>query len=259
MVFRSFDVLRQAGFDNVNLDLMYGLPHQTAEDLERTIVFAHTLAPNRIALFGYAHVPWFKTHQRLILETALAGAAERLALAQTARQALLSLGYVPVGLDHFALPDDNLAQATAGGTLRRNFQGYTTDNADALLGLGASAIGRLPQGFVQNSPDLGGYTRALESGQFATTKGTALTADDRIRSVIIERLMCDFAANAAALEDDAFDAALDSLVPLAAEGIVKIQGRRIVVTPSGRPFVRLVAAAFDAYLARGRARHSVAV
>jgi len=252
-------LLRDAGIANLNFDLMYGLPHQSAEDLERTLFLAHTLAPNRIALFGYAHVPWFKTHQRLIDERALAGAAERLALAEGARRSLRSLGYVRIGLDHFAQPDDGLALAAASGTLRRNFQGYTTDNADALLGLGASAIGRLPQGFVQNSPDLGGYARAIESGRFATAKGVALSEDDRTRGDIIERLMCDFSADASALDDDAFEAAFDQLAPLACEGMVKVEGRRVAVTQSGRPFVRLVAAAFDAYLAQGKARHSAAV
>jgi len=252
-------LLREAGIVDLNFDLMYGLPHQSEEDLTRTIFLAHTLAPNRIALFGYAHVPWFKTHQRLIDESALANAAQRLALAETARQTLLSLGYVPIGLDHFARPGDSLAKAAASGTLRRNFQGYTTDSADALLGLGASAIGRLPGGFAQNSPDLAGYTRAIESGRFATAKGIALTADDRLRGDIIERLMCDFSADATELNGDAFAQTCDTLAPLVAESIVKIEGRHITVTKSGRSFVRLVAAAFDAYLARGKARHSVAV
>jgi oxygen-independent coproporphyrinogen-3 oxidase len=252
-------LLREAGIAHLNFDLMYGLPHQTADDLERTIWLAHTLAPDRIALFGYAHVPWFKSHQRLIDEAALAGASERLALAEGARHALLSLDYLQVGLDHFARLDDGLARAATSGTLRRNFQGYTTDNADALLGLGASAIGRLPQGFAQNSPDIGGYARAIESGHLAIAKGIALCANDRLRGDIVERLMCHFAADASELDDEAFVVALDRLAPLAREGIVEVDGRRIAVTHSGRPFVRLVAAAFDAYLAHGKARHSVAV
>jgi oxygen-independent coproporphyrinogen-3 oxidase len=252
-------LLRKAGIANLNFDLMYGLPHQTAEDLERTILLAHSLAPDRIALFGYAHVPWFKTHQRLIDPSALAGASERLALAEGARKALVALGYVQIGLDHFARPEDSLAQAGETGTLRRNFQGYTTDNADALLGLGASAIGRLPQGFVQNSPDFGGYARASENGQFATAKGITFSDDDRLRGDIIERLMCDFAADASGLSPGEFKAAVGALKPIAAEGIAEIDGCHITVTDAGRPFVRLVAAAFDAYLANGKGRHSVAV
>ena len=128
-----------------------------------------------------------------------------------------------------------------------------------MLGLGASSIGRLPRGFVQNSPDIGGYARAIDSGQLATAKGIELSEDDRRRGRIIQRLMCDFAADADELTEDAFAVALDALAPLAAEGIVRIEGRHIAVTHSGRPFVRLVAAAFDAYLVKGTARHSAAV
>jgi oxygen-independent coproporphyrinogen-3 oxidase len=176
-----------------------------------------------------------------------------------ARAALIALGYVPVGLDHFARPDDGLTRAAVAGRLHRNFQGYTTDNADALLGLGASAIGRLPQGFVQNSPDFGGYARAIESGRLATVRGIAFTADDRQRAAIIERLMCDFAADANNLTDTDFARVQNALEPLGREDIVTIEDRRITVTEKGRPFVRLVAAAFDAYLPNGTARHSIAV
>lgn len=260
VVERAVMLLRDAGIRHVNFDLMYGLPHQTERHLQNTIRAAHALRPSRIALFGYAHVPWFKTHQRLIDAAALPGANERLAQAEAARGMLIALGYVPIGLDHFALPDDALAQAAATGQLRRNFQGYTTDNADALIGLGASAIGRLPQGFAQNAPDIAGYARAIEAGQFATGRGIALTEDDRRRGRIIERLMCDFAADLDAVAPgEAFSDALAALRPLAEDQLVRIAGRRIVVTESGRPFVRLVAAAFDAYLGRGTARHSRAV
>jgi oxygen-independent coproporphyrinogen-3 oxidase len=252
-------LLREAGIEQLNFDLMYGLPHQRTDDLERSIAQAHTLAPSRIALFGYAHVPWFKTHQRLIDTAALPGASERLIQAEAARRLLVSLGYMPIGLDHFARPRDSMAQAAADGRLRRNFQGYTTDDADALLGLGASAIGRLPQGFVQNSPDFGGYARAIESGRLATVKGIAVDADDLRRGAIIERLMCDFSADADDLAEEEFAAVQQTLAPLAAEGIVTLTGRRVAVTEKGRPFVRLAAAAFDAYLAKGAARHSAAV
>jgi oxygen-independent coproporphyrinogen-3 oxidase len=250
-------LLREAGIADLNFDLMYGLPHQTEEDINRSIWFAHTLAPSRIALFGYAHVPWFKTHQRLIDTAALAGASERLAQAEAARRTLISLGYAPVGLDHFARPDDSLVQAAVAGRLHRNFQGYTTDSADALIGIGASAIGRVPQGFVQNSPDAGGYARAIESGRFATAKGIAFTADDVRRGRIIERLMCEFTADLDEFENDA--GVNEALAPLAAERLVTIEGSHIAVTETGRPLVRLVAAAFDAYLVKGTARHSVAV
>ncbi len=249
-------LLRESGIENLNFDLMYGLPHQSADDLDRTIALAHALRPSRIALFGYAHVPWFKTHQRLIDTAALAGASERLAQAESARATLVSLGYVPVGLDHFARGEDDLAQAASAGRLHRNFQGYTTDDADALIGIGVSAIGRLPQGFVQNAPDIGNYARAIENGRLATVRGIAFTPDDRRRGRLIERLMCDFSAELDGLADDA---ALSALAPLAAEGLVAIEKDRIAVSEAGRPFVRLAAAAFDAYLGKGTARHSRAV
>jgi oxygen-independent coproporphyrinogen-3 oxidase len=252
--------LREAGIANLNFDLMYGLPHQTVGDVRHNIGLASTLAPTRIALFGYAHVPWFKTHQRMIDATALPGASERLAQAAAARTALIAHGYVPVGIDHFARPDDSLAQAAASGTLHRNFQGYTTDRADALIGLGASSIGRLPQGFAQNAPDMGGYTRAIEAGVFATAKGIGLSDDDRLRAGIIERLMCDFAVDLDKIApQEPFADALEALEPLAHDKVVAIDGRRIIVTDAGKPFARLAAAAFDAYLGRGGAHHSRAV
>ena len=134
-----------------------------------------SLGAQRLALFGYAHVPWFKHHQRLIDEAALPGLSERLEQAQVAAETLTGLGYQAIGLDHFALPDDELAIAAREKRMRRNFQGYTTDEADALIGVGASAIGKLPQGFVQNAPDLAGYSRAVSARQFATVKGLALS------------------------------------------------------------------------------------
>jgi oxygen-independent coproporphyrinogen-3 oxidase len=193
---------------------------------------------------------------------ARSAARRRLAQARAAHGALLSLGYAPIGLDHYARPDDEMACAARSGRLRRNFQGYTTDQADALLGLGASAIGRLPQGFVQNAADVSGYARAIAAGRFATAKGIALSEDDRRRGAIIERLMCDLEVDLAALaRDGAGEVAqeIESLRAFEEEELLVIDGRRLKVTPKGRPFVRLVAAAFDAHLPRNRARHSAAV
>jgi oxygen-independent coproporphyrinogen III oxidase len=264
----STALLRDAGIERINMDLMYGLPRQTVADVVRSAELAASLRPQRLALFGYAHVPWFRRHQTLIDEAALPGAAERLAQMSAAAQALVDRGYVAIGLDHFALPDDELATAQRGGRLHRNFQGYTTDQADALIGIGTSSIGRLPQGFVQNATDMGGYSRAIEQGRFAVTKGKAFSPDDRLRASIIERLMCDLrvdldAENNAAEPDvrsaDAFTAEIAGLAGLADAGMVRIDDRRIIVTDEGRPFVRLVAAAFDAYLPQNQARHSVAV
>lgn len=253
--------LRDNGIENVNFDLMYGLPHQTVANAVNTARQAAALRPQRIALFGYAHVPWIRKHQRLIDEAALPGVMERLAQAEAAADALIAAGYVAIGLDHFALPDDALAVAARTGTLRRNFQGYTTDNADALIGLGATAIGQLPQGFAQNAPDVAGYMRTIEAGHFATKRGLALSADDRLRGSIIERLMCNFTVDLDALGADrnVFAAEFEALGSLARAGLITRDGTRVTVTEAGRPYVRVVAATFDAYLAAGQARHSVAV
>jgi oxygen-independent coproporphyrinogen-3 oxidase len=260
MVERAAEWLRADGIADLNVDLMYGLPAQSVRDVARSAELAAGLGAQRMALFGYAHVPWFKTHQKLIDEKALPGVAERLEQAQAAADTLTSLGYQAVGLDHFALPNDALAVAAREKRLRRNFQGYTTDEADALIGLGASAIGRLPQGFVQNAPDLAGYARAVSAGTFATVKGLALSDDDRLRGRIIERLMCDLELDLDAFGGPArFTAELEALAPLAKEGLLRIDGARVVVPESGRPFVRIAAAAFDAYAARSQKRHSVAV
>src|SRR5690606_2289907 len=183
--------LRAAGIGDLNFDFMYGLPHQTLREIRTNVDFAARLRPCRIALFGYAHVPWVKPQQRLIDAAALPGAAERLEQAERAREWLIEAGYRPVGLDHFALPDDALVKAARAGMLRRNFQGYTTDNADALIGFGASAIGRLPQGYAQNAPDVHGYETAVIEGRLPAARGYPLSNDDRLRGALIERLMCD--------------------------------------------------------------------
>lgn len=264
----STALLRDTGIDRINMDLMYGLPLQSVADVVRSAELAASLRPQRVALFGYAHVPWFRRHQTLINEAALPGAAERLAQMNAATRTFVERGYVAIGLDHFALPDDDLATAQRDGRLRRNFQGYTTDQADALIGIGTSSIGRLPQGFVQNAPDMGGYSRAIDEGRFAVVKGKAFSPDDRLRASIIERLMCDLAvdldaenkaAEPEARRPDGFAAELEGIAGLVEAGMARIDGRRIVVTDEGRPFVRLVAAAFDAYLPHNQARHSVAV
>lgn len=252
--------LRDEGIAALNVDLMYGLPTQSVREVARSAELAASLGAQRMALFGYAHVPWFKTHQKLIDDTALPGLAERLEQAQAAADTLASFGYQAIGLDHFALPGDELAVAAREKRLRRNFQGYTTDEADALIGLGASAIGRLPQGFVQNAPDLAGYSRAVGAGTFPIVKGLALTDGDRLRASIIERLMCDLELDLDAFGGAArFGAELETLAPLVAEGLLRIDGAHIAVTEAGRPYVRIAAAAFDAYLANSQKRHSVAV
>jgi len=257
---RAALMLRAAGIANLNIDLMYGLPSQTTRDVARSAELAASLDPQRLALFGYAHVPWFKTHQKMIDKIELPGVAQRLEQAQVAAETLGAFGYQAIGLDHFAKANDDLAVAARERRLRRNFQGYTTDEADALIGIGASAIGRLPQGFMQNAPDLGSYNRAIDAGKFAIVKGLALNDDDRLRASIIERLMCDLALDFNAFGGlSRFAGEIAKLQPLVEQGLLTIEGARMAVTEPGRPYVRIAAAAFDAYLAAGQKRHSAAV
>lgn len=257
---RAATWLREAGIEDLNLDLMYGLPKQSAADVARSAALACSLKPQRLALFGYAHVPWFKTHQRLIDTASLPGAAERLEQARVAADVFAGHGYQAVGLDHFALPGDELSIAAREGRLRRNFQGYTTDDADALIGVGASSIGKLPQGFVQNASDVAGYSRSIANGTLATVKGLTLSDDDILRAAVIERLMCDLALDLNSFGGVArFASEMTALEDLAAQGLVGIDGARVTVTEPGRPFVRIVAAVFDTYLAAAQKRHSIAV
>jgi len=265
VVARAVALLRHRGFEQINLDLMYGLPHQNERDVVRTAELAASLNPSRLALFGYAHAPWFAKHQQLIDAAALPGAAERLRQAAVARKTLTGLGFTVIGLDHFARPDDLLAVAAREGRLHRNFQGYTTDQAEALLPFGASSIGHLPQGYFQNAPDVGNWRRAIEAGRLATVKGIGLNNEDKARAAVIEKLMCDFTVDYGVIAEamlgdrSAFDAAQADLAQLVHEGVAVMEGRRVSMTEAGRPFMRLVASAFDAYLPRGAARHSVAV
>lgn len=257
--------LRAAGIRAVNFDLIYGLPHQSIASCLETVEQAVALAPDRFAVFGYAHVPDFKRHQRKIEETALPGGSERHAQAEAIADALVAAGYVRVGLDHFARPGDSLAQALSSGTLHRNFQGYTTDACDSLLGFGASSIGRLPQGYVQNAVLIGDYQRRIADGALAASRGRACAPEDRLRAAVIERIMCDyrvdlgevcarFGADPDALADKA--SGLDGLI---ADGIARRERNVIMLDDRARPLVRVLAAAFDEYLGRAPARHSRAV
>ncbi len=265
MVARAVGDLRENGVTAINFDLIYGLPHQTVPSLIKTVETCADLRPDRLALFGYAHVPWMAKKQRMIDEEALPGAMERSAQAEAAQSALIAAGYEAIGLDHFALPDDPLAQAAREGRLHRNFQGYTTDTAETLIPLGATSIGRTPHGFVQNLSETGAWTRAVEAGTLPVAKGHGLSVEDRLRAHVIERLMCDHAIDLAeagrrfgASATWWFDAR-DELLNLAADGLITLDGARICVTDRGRPVVRVVAACFDTYRAAAQVRHSVAV
>ena len=262
----AVDRLHDVGIDRINLDLMYGLPKQSVADVRQTASLAHSLQPQRVAVFGYAHVPWFRPQQRLIDEADLPTSQERLEQAEAAHETLVQFGYQPIGLDHYARSDDELTPAAKSGRMTRNFQGYTDDGADALVGLGASSIGRLPQGFAQNEPAVGNYMRAIAAGNLATVRGIALSAEDRVRGHIIERLMCDMTVDLGAVSAESgfdigtdFSQELESLQPFTENGTLVIEGHRLRITEKGRPYMRLVASAFDSYLKQGRSKHSVAV
>ena len=257
--------LREFGVASINMDLMYGLPKQTVANTLDTVREILTVRPERLALFGYAHVPWMKSHQQLIKDEDLPGAAERLDQSEAAAELLVSEGYVRIGLDHFALPADSLCKAMAQGRMHRNFQGYTTDEATILLGLGASAIGNLPQGFSQNvSQDLG-WRAAIDRGNLPIARGLALTDDDRFRGEIIEKLMCDFEVDLAqvcahhgrTLAD--LDTTRPGLADLAADGLLTMEGDRVIVTEAGRLVVRTLCALFDVYFAPEGGRHARAL
>jgi oxygen-independent coproporphyrinogen-3 oxidase len=250
--------LRAAGIQSLNLDLIYGLPFQSVSGLRRTVGQAADLAPDRIALFGYAHVPWMKPHQRLIDEVALPDAYARFRQFEAAAQALAALDYNRIGLDHFAKAGDPLVQARDSRTLKRNFQGYTIDRADALIGFGPSAISALPQGYLQNAPDNTPWARSVGEGRLPIVKGVGLTAEDLRRRAIIEQLMCYGTVDLGAFD---FEPGLimAQLSPLVEDGLIHLVGRHVTVTERGLPFQRVVAAAFDAYLAPDNTRHSRAV
>ncbi len=257
--------LRKADIRSINLDLMYGLPHQTKANTLATLDQVLGLRPARIALFGYAHVPWMKAHQQLIDEAALPGPIARLEQSEAAAERLVSEGYVRIGLDHFALPTDALAWAQRTGQLHRNFQGYTADAAGALLGLGASAISSLPQGFVQNASQDLAWRAAVSKGELPVARGVGLTDEDRLRGEIIERLMCDLTVDLDAvcarhrrpLSDLAEDRA--RLQDFVQDGLVEICGARVTITEVGRLAIRSVCAVFDRYFAPSAGRHAKAL
>lgn len=262
---RVVDAFRARGVASLNIDAMYGLPGQREAQLAATLDDVLRLEPDRIALFGYAHVPWMKRHQSMIHEADLPQAVERYDQSAFAAQRLLSAGYAQIGIDHFALKHDSLATAARDNRLRRNFQGYTIDSADALLGLGASAIGRLPQGYVQNEAAIAKYERMIQAEGCAVTRGLALSEEDRVRALVIERLMCDLTFSARELSG-APSAIVSAVIAQAQDALANDRDGFLtptpdgfMVTPEGRPFVRNIAAQFDSYLTTARGRHSQTV
>lgn len=257
--------LRGAGIAAVSFDLIYGLPRQTLQSCLDTVEQCLSLRPDRFSIFGYAHVPEFKKHQRRIATADLPDGEERHAQALAMAESLAAAGYVRIGLDHFARPDDPMALALAQGRLRRNFQGYTTDPCEALIGFGASAIGRLPQGYVQNEVVIGRYAERVADGALPVAKGYRLTDEDKLRAELIERVMCDLAVDIDAVcaqhpvAPEVLEPALRKLDQLAREGVIDFDGSRVVLPEDARLLVRKVASAFDAHLDQPPRQYSRAV
>lgn len=264
LVEAAVTAIREAGIENIGADLMYGLPKQTVEDVRFSATLMARLKPQRVAIFGYAHVPWFKKQQSLIDVNTLPAAEERYVQAMAARDAWIKFGYVPIGVDHYALQGDALAAAAKKGSLHRNFQGYTDDDCPVLIGLGATAISRFPGGYAQNHPATAAYAAQIRAGRLSTVRGISLTEDDILRAELIERLMCEFRVDIDDLVSKyrlptIFSRELAMVDQLATQGMVRRTGRRIEVTQKGQPFVRVVASVFDRYLAEKATRHSMAV
>src|SRR6056297_2129047 len=244
--------IRARGVASLNADILYGLPHQTKARITESVQKLLSLNPDRVALYGYAHVPWMAKRQQMIPSDALPTPQERLALFDTARRLFLWDGYDEIGIDHFATRSDGLSVAQKAGRLRRNFQGYTNDTSEVLIGLGASSISRFPQGYAQNAPATGAYTAAIRNEQFATVRGHRLSPDDRLRGRMIEMLMCDFRIPTAAvtaefgLEARAVQAIL-SEVDHAFEGHLTLDESGLAIPPRARPLTRMIARRLDLY------------
>lgn len=259
------NAIRDMGITSLNIDAIYGLPHQTRLSISETVSQILSLDPDRLALFGYAHVPGIKKHQNMIDPVTIPDDAERLEQSRLARSMILEAGYEAIGFDHFAKPDDSLSAAKKTGTLRRNFQGYTTDQASVLLGLGASSISKCDGAYVQNIVSTGNYMRFVEESLSVAERGFVLGIDDQIRAFIIQSIMCDFRFDTAVLSarfgergrqyvDEVRAIALDDPY-----GICSFNEGVLEILPDQYESVRLIASQFDAYLDIGASTYSKAV
>lgn len=259
LLFEAMGWIREAGFESVNVDLIYGLPYQTLETFQDTIHKTLKLDPDRIAVFNFAYVPWLKPLQRKINQETLPQASEKLAILKMAIEDLTGNGYQFIGMDHFAKPDDELSVAQREGKLHRNFQGYTTQPESDLIGFGVTSISMLHDVYVQNHKKLKDFYRSIDEGVLPIERGVALNHDDVVRRTVIMELMCQFQLSMDDLQEKyhlSFDQDFDEyffnerseLKKLEADGLIHIYHNRIQVTPAGRLLIRNIASAFDAYL-----------
>lgn len=252
---RLVETARRVGFTSVNVDLIHGLPHQTPSSFGTTVDQVVRMAPDRLAVYSFALVPWIAPHQKRLPEDAIPKGQDKYALLAVARERLMAAGYVDVGMDHFATPEDDLAVAQREGRLSRNFMGYTPVKAGDVIGVGLSAIGEVQGRFVQNHRKLNRYTRAVEEGTLPTARGYELSEDDRIRQELIREWMCNLRIPVRDLEarygvafEHYFATELPELAELEREGFVEAGEGDYRAGPLGRMFLRNVAMVFDRHL-----------
>ncbi|WP_102226276.1 oxygen-independent coproporphyrinogen III oxidase [Acidimangrovimonas sediminis] len=259
----AVEAIRARGVTSLNADILFGLPDQSRAKIAASVQKLLSLSPDRVALYGYAHVPWMARRQVMIPGEAMPRPEERLALFETARTLFAADGYREIGIDHFALPGDGLARAADAGLLRRNFQGYTDDTSEVLVGLGASSISRFPQGYAQNASATAAHAKAIRGGKFSTHRGHAFTQEDRLRGRIIEALMCDFRVSGDEITArfGIGRAELTAMFEAAARGfpgMIELSDAGLSIPERARPLTRMIARAFDAY-DLSKAGHSPAI
>ncbi|SLN16070.1 Oxygen-independent coproporphyrinogen-III oxidase [Falsiruegeria litorea R37] len=259
----AVDMIRARGIASLNADILFGLPHQTKARMTESVQKLLSLNPDRVALYGYAHVPWMAKRQQMIPSDKLPTPEQRLDLFETARRLFKWDNYAEIGIDHFATQDDGLTHALRAGRLKRNFQGYTDDQADVLIGVGASSISKFPRGYAQNAPATSAHTAAIRDGRFSTARGHQFKGDDVLRARLIEALMCDFHINRAEILRE-FDISADTLdglfsqVNRSFDGLLAISDEGLFVPPEARPLTRMIARGFDEY-DLSKAGHSSAI
>jgi len=260
---KAVEMIRDRGITSLNADILFGLPFQTPAKITESVQKLLSLNPDRVSLYGYAHVPWMAKRQQLIQSDVLPSPQERLDLFETARKLFLWDNYTEIGIDHFATATDGLSVAQRQGRLRRNFQGYTDDTSEVLIGIGASSISRFPQGYAQNAPATSAHIAAINDGRFSVSRGHAFAGEDRLRARLIEALMCDFRIDAAeicagfAITKSALH---DLLAPVAAQfdGLLHYDDKCLFIPEPARPLTRIIARALDAY-DLSKAGHSSAI
>jgi oxygen-independent coproporphyrinogen-3 oxidase len=256
-------MIRERGVASLNADILFGLPHQTQERMTTSVQKLLSLNPDRVALYGYAHVPWMARRQSMIPSDALPTPAERLDLFETARRLFMWDNYEEIGIDHFATKSDGLSRAKNAGTLRRNFQGYTDDTSDVLIGVGASSISKFPQGYAQNAPATSAHTGAIRDGRFSTARGHVFSDDDKLRARMIEALMCDFRIDLADITNrfgTSQSQVMQMLDGVATQfpDMVHVDETGLFVPPKARALTRMMARSLDAY-DLDKAGHSSAI